>query len=432
MCGIVGMVSQYQTGFWNQHSSIFTNMLVCDSVRGPDSTGVFGVKKSGNVKYLKTKGNPFEMVELSEYKKFKDGIYSDFSMVVGHNRKATIGKISDETAHPFQEGNLILVHNGTLFNHKSLTKQEVEVDSQAIVHSFVENGYKESLKEIDGAFALVWYDADDKLLRLVRNDKRPLGLVETDSAWYFASEPGMLAWLLSRENIKPKQLVPCEPGVVYSFSNDKRAIYEEEKVELYKPKSYHTVDTQKSFPVIQTNNQTKKEPEEKHEEAGVGGTYSHQFRPFETITVVIEDFQPYTTPSTVGSKEYIGFFRGYWFLNSETQVMVYATQEEYDAFTESGEDPAVYTCTVMRSLGINEGNSSRVWANNMETYIPVYDISGKEVLVDEFQMTDKKCRQCGGIVNWNFITTSRFKFKNPKKHRLVCHECCAKHPNRVH
>ena len=40
--------------------------------------------------------------------------------------------INDQNAHPFVENNIILVHNGVVYNHKK--HEDTEVDSHAIVH----------------------------------------------------------------------------------------------------------------------------------------------------------------------------------------------------------------------------------------------------------------------------------------------------------
>ena len=51
-----------------------------------------------------------------EYKKmFPDG-FGGYRAVVGHNRSATRGGITTETAHQFQEGPITIVHNGTLID----------------------------------------------------------------------------------------------------------------------------------------------------------------------------------------------------------------------------------------------------------------------------------------------------------------------------
>ena len=323
MCGIVSVISKNAYGLWGTHASLFNQMLVCDSVRGPDSTGVFGVNLVGNVDYLKTAANPFDLLHSEEYRKFNSKISTDYAFIVGHNRRATIGKITDECAHPFQESHIILVHNGTLNNHKSLTENEVEVDSHAITHAIAEKGYKEALKEIDGAFALVWYDAKDKCLRFVRNDKRPLSIVETDTAYYLASEATMMNWLLGRDNTKITSVTDVEPEHVYSFDLDKPKTYGKEKVELYSPPK----------PVVVPSISSKASTE-KQQKPG-GNTDAGTLQAGQVITCHVTDINTYKKEWSINGHTYTGFIRGAWVSDEAVVVTTFCTADEMDEILES-------------------------------------------------------------------------------------------------
>jgi hypothetical protein len=235
MCGIVGVVSKVQGGLFYTDMDIFENMLVCDSLRGQDSTGVFGVYKNRQARTLKVAAEPHMLFRCNEWGDFRTKAQSSMQLVVGHNRYATKGAVNTQNAHPFAEGNIVLVHNGTLHNQKDFNK-DVEVDSHAIAHALNERDAKDVLKDVNGAFAFVWYDRSKSKLFIARNSERPLSFVETSSNIYFASEAGMLDFVLNR---KTGSYAPAQPFPVGKLiSIDAKGHKEEEDFELYRPKSY--------------------------------------------------------------------------------------------------------------------------------------------------------------------------------------------------
>src|SRR5687767_11587128 len=128
MCGIVGVVAKYN-GFYVEHDDLFEEMLYLDGVRGMDSTGAFVVNFKNEVNISKQASNPGVFLLTESWAKLKRKIDSKARIVVGHNRKATMGSIISKNAHPFSKDHIILVHNGYIANHKMLDK-EVEVDSE--------------------------------------------------------------------------------------------------------------------------------------------------------------------------------------------------------------------------------------------------------------------------------------------------------------
>lgn len=196
MCGLVAMVAKTGAGFSYKDKTLFSQMLYADALRGFDSTGAFCVNKYHNLSMIKSAQPASTFLTTKAYEDFLNKAYQQGKVLVGHNRAATKGEKTDENAHPFIEGNTCLVHNGTLHSHKHL--KDVTVDSHAITHSIDERGFEETYQDMNGAFALIWYDAEKKRVNIVRNKERPLWILETDTVDYIASEPDMLIWLYER------------------------------------------------------------------------------------------------------------------------------------------------------------------------------------------------------------------------------------------
>lgn len=218
MCGIVGAVVKSYSGFFPKQQNSVYQMLYADALRGDDSTGIIGVETDSTFHIAKEAVGADWFIHQLKYSKdckvFADDVYKRGKVIVGHNRKKTMGKVEDTTAHPFVvDDKFAFVHNGTLNNHQSLAKTEVDSEALAIhLHKAVEKAagdrakIKENLEEalgkVYGAYAVVFYDQESHRLFLLRNKERPLALIETDDAWYFMSEPMMGAWILGRNDYK--------------------------------------------------------------------------------------------------------------------------------------------------------------------------------------------------------------------------------------
>jgi len=409
---------------FTSHQRAFEGLLWADALRGPDSTGVFGVNRYGNVDYLKTRGATDEMFRSKEWNSFKDDIYSQFHMVVGHNRKATRGATTDENAHPFVEDKTILVHNGTLFNHSSLTDKKVEVDSHAILHSIVERGFEKTIEELDGAFTLVWYDSEGKQMHIIRNEQRPLHIANTNGAWFFASEDKMLKWILDREEIKIADMTNCKPGTLYTFNLDKKDTMWYRPLTLRKPTVYQQQTNAVYVPPTRT--ETKGEQQEKKDDAPAESKtkYANSDFPLGTKVLVCgTEIKKLDKPRD--GKDNV--FLGHWFHDMSVVVRCFCTTEELEALdkTLSPDDDSMpmFQCDIQLVITNSTKGSVALHCQNLTAVIPMYDMEAREIYQDEFIFSDQTCSYCGGQVTFESLQKGIFKFESADDHEIMCEHC---------
>lgn len=251
MCGIVSLISRKQGGLFHSDLEMMEQLLVLDTMRGPDSTGVFTVMRDKAITLTKVGSHPLHLFCCNAWTKHRSKAIASGRIMVGHNRKATLGAVNSTNAHPFHENNIVLVHNGTTRgDHKKLA--DTEVDSHAICHAFNEKGAEEVLKTLDAAFAFIWWDIAKERLYAVRNEERPLSIVAIDDMYAVVSEPWMAVSLFERNHKKVESVTNIEPGVLYEWTLN--GTMSSKKIELRKPPVYtNNVTLIKSTPSANRN-----------------------------------------------------------------------------------------------------------------------------------------------------------------------------------
>ena len=204
MCGIVGYIASYSNGFTTDEVKAFRDMVVVDSLRGFDSTGVMSITHHGNLHMLKEASTGATFVTREEYEKFSTEALFRGMFLVGHNRAATRGTVNDVNAHPFcVNDNIVLVQNGT-YRGSHAHHKDTEVDTEAIawVLDAHPNDIQGALQKINAAYCLVWYNVKDQALYIIRNSERPLYIAYSDTGGVlFASEAETILLAASRNAI---------------------------------------------------------------------------------------------------------------------------------------------------------------------------------------------------------------------------------------
>lgn len=162
MCGIVGYV-----GDSDVYKILITGLKRLE-YRGYDSAGLALVTPGGDLNVYKAQG---KVSSLERYCEDKD---KSARLGIAHTRWATHGEPSDVNAHPHysEDGNIALVHNGTIENYKVLrdalsehgctfrTETDTEVLVQLIEYIRTQDNcslvdaVREALKQVVGAYAI--------------------------------------------------------------------------------------------------------------------------------------------------------------------------------------------------------------------------------------------------------------------------------------
>lgn len=191
MCGIVGYI-----GNGNVYGILIKGLKRLE-YRGYDSAGIALLSHEGKLNVYKTLG------KVSVLENFCKDKNTDAVMGIAHTRWATHGEPSDTNAHPHfsEDGNLALVHNGTIENFKVLrdaleqhgvkflTQTDTEVLVQLIEYIKIQNkctlldAVREALKQVVGAYAVAVIDRNepDQIIAARKSSPLVVGIGEDET-----------------------------------------------------------------------------------------------------------------------------------------------------------------------------------------------------------------------------------------------------------
>lgn len=212
MCGIFGLMTGSKANL--KADDVVKDSFVAGSLRGMDSCGVAAVDMM-TAEYewqkLPVNGSTF-ITDKAALSIMRDGMRPN-TLTLAHTRAATHGRVSLNNAHPFiVEGQgttsnyreLVGIHNGSLTGWASRKgASKFDVDSEWAFHQIFDEG-ENAFTSFQGAYCFVWWDSEDKeTLNISLNDQRPMHIAFLkDGGMAFASEAGMLAWLLERNGVE--------------------------------------------------------------------------------------------------------------------------------------------------------------------------------------------------------------------------------------
>lgn len=239
MCGLFGFISSKGDVKINKQN--FNTLGVYNDARGGDSVGI-----------LVNEEVEYGINDTKLFSKFYKGsnlltpeLHASF--ILGHTRKASVGKVSLENAQPVviydEEGKdveFVLFHNGTLKNHLALAGKYLTPPFDGVTDSYIMayllyfEGFK-IFKEYIGAgmFITVDYRKNRKSptisffkgastvteLTTPVFEERPLYVYENEEGFWYSSMENSLELISSNDPAAKIKNLPC--NTVFSYVNGK-------------------------------------------------------------------------------------------------------------------------------------------------------------------------------------------------------------------
>ena len=231
MCGIIGY-----TGSENV-KDVLLDALELLEYRGYDSAGIAVKDETSHVTNVyKCAGRVSDLRAICDSKKILS------TCGIGHTRWATHGGVTDQNAHPHQQGKVTLVHNGIIENYRELI---ADYDLQEILHS-------ETDSEVAAALLNHYYKGNPKeaIKKAVSKLKGTFALVIL-----FEDQPDVI---YSIRNVSPIVATICKEGAM--LASDLTALCRFTN-EYFVVPEYHILELHKDHVVLTDLNDNVVEPE---------------------------------------------------------------------------------------------------------------------------------------------------------------------------
>jgi glutamine---fructose-6-phosphate transaminase (isomerizing) len=232
MCGIVGIVGRGDV------APLLIDGLKRLEYRGYDSAGI-ATLVGGRIERRRAEGKLVNLVRRLEREPVQGHIG------IGHTRWATHGVPSERNAHPIATARVAVVHNGIIENFQALKAEleaagypfETQTDTEAVVMLVTRHldqgaspreAVAKSLRQLDGAFALLMLFAGEPDLLICARRGSPLAIGFGDGEMFVGSDALALAPLTRR-------LIYLEEGDWAEVSGAGAAIYDADGAAVERP-----------------------------------------------------------------------------------------------------------------------------------------------------------------------------------------------------
>jgi amidophosphoribosyltransferase len=226
-CGIFGI---YGTPVAAAHTVLGLHAL---QHRGEESCGI----AAGDGHRLRTHKGMGQVSDV--FGKPGDIVRLQGHLAIGHNRYSTTGSDTIVNAQPFvaecRDGSIAVAHNGNLTNTARLRSDMQETgaifqtttDSEIILHLIarspelqIVNRVADALKQIQGAYSLVFATENKLLVARDPHGFRPLCLGQLGDAWVVASESCALDIISARyiRDIEPGELLVIDENGLRTYT----------------------------------------------------------------------------------------------------------------------------------------------------------------------------------------------------------------------
>lgn len=233
MCGIIGYISKKD----NPNSiQLGIEALKRLEYRGYDSAGF--------AFWDKTKKEIFSQKSAGRINKLENEINNNSSSanpIILHTRWATHGGVTDENAHPHSDckGNIWLVHNGIIENHKELKEMLVNeghqfssgTDTEVVAHLIekhfqgnLETAVRKTLTQVKGTYSLAIIARDDPQKIVAARLGSPLLIGLGEDEYLVASDPAAVI-------AHTKKVIYLDEGEIATIMPDNFFIMKEKEPE---------------------------------------------------------------------------------------------------------------------------------------------------------------------------------------------------------